>query len=378
VKRKSENPVDRAEKLVYNEYTMKKREVIQMSIAQRTFGILPTGEKISAYILKNKNLEVTISTYGARIAKALFHGVSVIAGFDSLDGHLADGDYHGSTVGRYANRISDGKFVLNGKQYTLACNEEARGEHLHGGKIGFSSRIWEVKEVLDRESASSITLSLFSPDGEEGYPGNLQVTVTFTVADDAISIDYQAKTDADTIINLTNHSYFNLSGVGNTILDHHLKMACDHFVPVNERLIPFGELADVTGTPFDFRQEKTIGDDIEAENEQIAIAGGYDHCFVRGKGENTQQPEWIATLSSPLTHISMDILTTEGGIQMYTGNFMTAPNPFFGTIPQRKNEAVALECNKIPDSPNQLNFPSPVLKKGETYLQTTVYRFYQN
>lgn len=344
------------------------------TIQESVFGRLD-GKEILAYTLTSGDLSVTVSQYGARVAKALFAGTSVICGFDCLEGHLKDGDYHGSTVGRYANRISDGRFTLNGKEYVLACNEASRGEHLHGGNVGFSSRVWETVEKGADARGAYVKMKLFSPDGEEGYPGNLTVTVSYTVCDGALYIDYNAVSDADTILNLTNHSYFSLSGVGNTILDHTLKLDCGSYIPVNERLIPYGEIADVTGTPFDFRAGKTIGQDIEADDDQIRIAGGYDHCFVRGKGENRETPEWIATISSPVTGISMDVLTTEGGMQMYTGNFMTAENPFFGNIPQQKNEAVALECNRMPDSPNQKNFPSPVIKAGQPYTQTTVYRF---
>lgn len=345
-----------------------------MSIAKSLYGTLD-GKDIYVYTLSAGKLEVKITEYGARVASAKYAGTSVICGFDCLEGHLADGDYHGSIVGRYANRISDGKFTLNGREYVLACNEVSRGEHLHGGNVGFSSKVWKTAEVTSDDSEARLVLTLTSPDGEEGYPGKLDVKVTYTVKDDALSIDYYAISDKDTIINLTNHSYFNLSGVGNTILDHTLKLECGSYIPVNERLIPTGEIADVTGTPFDFRVAKTIGQDIAADDRQIKIAGGYDHCFVRGQGENTADPELIATISSPKTGITMEVLTTEGGMQMYTGNFMTAPNPFFGSIEQKANEAVALECNRMPDSPNQKNFPSPVFKAGQPYTQTTVYRF---
>lgn len=345
-----------------------------MSIEKSVFGTL-NGRDVYAYTLTVGDLAVTLSEYGARVAKVIFAGTSVVCGFDCLDGHLADGDYHGSVVGRYANRISDGKFTLNGKEYTLACNEVARGEHLHGGNVGFSSKVWDVVETASDEKYASIKFCLTSPDGEEGYPGNLTVYVTYTVADEAVTIDYLAETDADTILNLTNHSYFSLSGVGNTILDHKLTLNCGKYVPVNSRLIPLGDLADVGGTPFDFREGKTIGQDIGADDEQLKIGGGYDHCFVRGNGENTETPQWIGTITSPVTGITMEILTTEGGIQMYTGNYMTAPNPFFGTIDQKQNQAVALECNRMPDSPNQKNFPSPVIRAGQKYTQTTVYKF---
>jgi aldose 1-epimerase len=345
------------------------------SVHEFLFGRMPDGRAVKGFCLSSGKLEFTVTTYGARIEKAIYDGVSVICGFDTLDGQLKDTCYQGSTVGRYANRISDGKFSLNGVEYKLACNESSRGEHLHGGNVGFSARVWDVVGTDVTENEASVTLSLFSPDGEEGYPGALTVYVTFTAANDAINIDYKAKSDKDTIINLTNHSYFNLSGVGGTILDHKLTSACGKYVPVNDRLIPFGEIADVTGTPFDFREGKTIGRDIDADDKQLKTAGGYDHCFVRGNGEEKKEPEWMCTVESPVTGIKMNIFTTEGGIQMYTGNFMTEDNPFFCGIKQIKNGAVALECNRMPDSPNQKNFPSPVLRAGEEYRQITVYKF---
>ena len=349
-----------------------------MSFEEKVFGNMPDGRVVKAYTLKNKDLEVTISQYGARIAKALFCGVSVICGFDCLDGELADTSYQGACVGRYANRISDGKFTLNGKEYTLDCNEEARGEHLHGGYKGFDSYVWDVTSLDCSAEASAITLSISSPDGDQGYPGKFDIDVTYTIANNAIRIDYKGVSDADTIVNMTNHSYFNLSGVGGTITDHKLTMYCDKYVPVNLRLIPFGYFENVEGTPFDFTSGKEIGKDICSDNDQIKTAGGYDHCFVRNNGVKTEKPEIIATVESPLSGITMNIYTTEGGIQMYTGNFMTAPNPFFGTIEQKQFGAVALECNAAPDTPNQIAFPSCTLKAGEEYKQTTCYSFTKN
>lgn len=346
-----------------------------MSIQKNYFGTMPDGREVYSYTLSNQKTEVVLIEYGARVAKLCYDGVSVVCGFDRLEGYLADTEYHGSTVGRYANRISEGKFSLDGVEYTLACNEVSRGEHLHGGNVGYSARVWSVGATESTEASDRVTFELVSPDGEEGYPGTLNVRVSFTLAGDALTIDYSAVSDKDTVINLTNHSYFNLSGVGDTILDHTLRMNVDHIVPVDSRLIPTGELLDVTGTPFDFRSPKTIGQDIRADHEQLAIAGGYDHCFVRNRGAELTSPEWIATISSPKSGITMEILTTEGGVQMYTGNFMNEVNPFFGTIEQTLNGAVALECNRMPDSPNQKAFPSPLLKAGEEYRQTTIYRF---
>ncbi len=345
-----------------------------MSITQSVFGTMPNGSTVNLYTLTQDGISVSVTEYGARITDILYEGTHVVCGFDTLDGYLADKDYHGSIVGRYANRIANAQFTLHGKTYQLANNETGRA-HLHGGNVGYDSRIWEKVSATHEDGADLLTLKLRSPDGEEGYPGTLRILVTYMLKDCSLSISYSAVSDADTIINLTNHAYFSLGGVGSTVLDQTLTMNCQHFVPVDEKLIPYGTLSHVEDTPFDFRTPKTIGRDIQAANTQIQIGGGYDHCFVRNGGVELKNPEWIATLSSPKSGIEMEIFTTEGGIQMYTGNFMTAPNPFYGTIPQRANEAVALECNRIPDSPNQKQFPSPILKAGDEYSQTTIYAF---
>lgn len=321
---------------------------------------------VYAHVLASGKTEVTIIDYGARIASLIFDGVSCVCGFDTMAGYLADGDYHGSIVGRYANRIAKGKFDLNGKTYTLACNETARGGHLHGGNIGYSDRLWTLSDFGE----NYLTYSLFSPDGEEGYPGNLVISVTYTLENDALAIDYTAKCDADTVINLTNHAYFNIGGVGEeSVCDQTLTLYADAIAEVDGLLIPSGRLLLVKGGAFDFTQPKKIGRDIAAEDPQIKVGGGYDHGF------RLYQNSPCAILHSDKTGITMEIDTTEGGIQMYTGNFMTADNPFFGTIPQRANEAVALECNRLPDSPNRPEFPSAVLTPDGVYTQRTVYRF---
>lgn len=345
-----------------------------MSITKSLFGTMPDGSDVCLYTLAQDDITVCITEYGARITKVLFNNTSVVCGFDNMEGYLADGDYHGSIVGRYANRIANAKFTLHGKEYTLASNETGRA-HLHGGNVGYSNRLWETVSAREEDGADLLTLKLRSPDGEEGYPGTLRILVTYMLKDASLTISYSAVSDADTIINLTNHAYFSLGGVGSTVLDQTLELACDKYVPVDEKLIPHGTMPSVEGTPFDFRTPKTIGQDIDADDEQIKIGGGYDHCFVRDNGEEKKAVEPIATLYSPTSHIEMKVSTTEGGIQIYTANFMTADNPFFGRIEQTKHTAIAMECNRIPDSPNQKAFPSPVLKAGEEYAQTTVYSF---
>lgn len=321
---------------------------------------------VFAHTLKSGKTEVTIIDYGARVQSLIFDGVSCVCGFSDMAGYLADKNYHGSIVGRYANRISEGRFNLNGKTYTLACNETARGCHLHGGNIGYSSRLWTLSDFGE----DFLTYTLFSHDGEEGYPGNLVINVTYTLKNDALSIAYTAKCDADTVINLTNHAYFNIGGVGEeSVREQTLTLYADAIAEVDETLIPSGKLLPTKGGAFDFTTPKKIGKDIEASDEQIRVGGGYDHGFL------LYQNNPCAILHSDKTGITMEIDTTEGGIQMYTGNFMTADNPFFRNIPQKANEAVALECNRLPDSPNRPEFPSSVLKAGELYTQTTTYRF---
>ena len=331
----------------------------------QVFGTL-NQQTVYSHTLSSGKTEVTLIDYGARIASLVYDGVSVVCGFSDMEGYLRDKDYHGSIVGRYANRIAKGKFTLNGKNYTLACNETARGCHLHGGNVGYSDRLWTLSDFGE----NYLTYSLFSPDGEEGYPGNLTVNVTYTLENDALSISYLAKCDADTVINLTNHAYFNIGGVGEeSVRDQTLTLYADAIAEVDDTLIPSGKLLPVAGGAFDFRTPKKIGKDIEAHDEQIRVGGGYDHGF------RLYQNPPCARLHSDKSGITMEIDTTEGGIQMYTGNFMTADNPFFGKIPQTANGAVALECNRLPDSPNRPEFPSCVLKAGESYTQTTVYRF---
>lgn len=313
----------------------------------------------------NDKITLSVTDYGARVVSLRYKNTECVCGFSDLSGYIKDTEYHGSTVGRYANRISDGKFSLGGESYTLALNEKGV-EHLHGGNTGYSDRVWEVAE----KTSDGIKYRLFSPDGEEGYPGNLEIFVRFKVEDSSLMIDYEATTDKDTVINLTNHSYFNVGGVGcENCREQTLMINADSYAEVDEKLIPTGKLVQCAGTPFDFRTGKKIGKDIGAMDRQLEIAGGYDHCFVF----NGKSP--MASISSEKSGITMEIYTTEPGIQVYTGNFMTEDNPFFAKYPQRTNEAVALECNKLPDSPNQPGFPCCILRPGERYTQHTVYKF---
>lgn len=334
-------------------------------MACEIFGTLD-GKVVYARTLRDENTAVTVIDYGARIQSLTYCGVSVICGFSTLSDYLADQDYHGATVGRYANRIKDGKFSLNGKTYVLAQNEVARGVHLHGGSVGYSDRLF----TLSAHSENSLTYSLFSPDGEEGYPGNLTLTVTYTLENGTLTVDYAAVSDTDTVINLTNHAYFNLGGVGEeSVTEQTLTLYASAIAEVDERLLPTGKLLAVDNTPFDFNTPKKIGRDIAEDHEQLRIGGGYDHGFLLTKNSPA------AILSSEKSGITMTVSTTESAIQVYTANFMTADLPFFSQYPQRRREAIALECNRLPDSPNRPEFPSATLKAGEEYRQTTAYRF---
>lgn len=343
-----------------------------MSTLRKKFGTMPDGTNVDCCVLSKGNTKVTISEYGARIADINYKGVQTVCGFDKLEGYLADTEYHGSTVGRYANRIKDGIFSLNGVEYVLAKNEKGI-THLHGGNTGYSARVWNIASITETENEASATFKLVSEDGEEGYPGKLDIAVKFTLSsDDAITIDYAATTDKDTIIAMTNHSYFCISGCGESIMDQTLTIDADSFVAVDDILIPIA-ITPVENTNFDFRAGRIIGKDIDDQNDiQLVRGGGYDHCWLLNHpGEAAP----VATLYSPETKINVDVYTTEKGIQIYAGNYMDEDNPFFSKYTQIPRHAVCMECCALPDSPNQKGFPSVVLKAGETYTQKTTYKY---
>jgi aldose 1-epimerase len=290
----------------------------------------------------------------------------VVAGFDNLDGYLKPPPYFGAIIGRYGNRIGKGRFSLDGVEYTLAKND---GEnHLHGGIRGFDKRVWSVTT----SSPQSLELQYLSKDGEEGYPGNLSAIVAYTLTDaNELKIDYSATTDKDTVVNLTNHSYFNLAGAGD-ILGHEVVINADRFTPVDKGLIPTGELRSVAGTPFDFRTPKTIGQRIEQKDEQLLLGHGYDHNWVLNRsGSGLAMAARVTDFKSGRV---MEVLTTEPGLQFYTGNFLDGTLQGKGKVYARRS-AFCMETQHFPDSPNKPNFPSTILKPGEKYQTTTVYRF---
>jgi aldose 1-epimerase len=334
------------------------------------------GRRTGLFFLKGENgFTVAVTNYGARIvaiyAAAKNGGLhDVVLGFDSIDNYLNTGEiYHGAIVGRYANRIAKGKFSIDNKTYTLPVNNGPN--HLHGGLKGFESVIWEVI-VCDSEK---ISLQYISPDGEQGYPGNLTSTVTYSIKDTSLVIDFEAVTDQPTVVNLTNHAYFNLNGQGEgSVHDHDLMINAEYFTPVDNTLIPTGELRPVEGTPFDFRKFHKIGERVDGEDVQLKTGGGYDHNFVL-KTKESDELILAAKAKGDLTGIELEVWTTEPGVQLYTGNFMKGTN----TLKYGKKDTIrsgfCLETQHFPDSPNHPEFPSTLLKPGDTYRSSTIFKF---
>ena len=344
------------------------------SLSKMIFGKTPDGTPVELYVLKNGQITVKVMTYGAIITEIDTPDRNgkegdVVLGFDSLEGYLGKHPYFGATVGRVANRIAKGKFTLNGQEYTLAVNDGPNT--LHGGLKGFDKVIWKA-EPIDRLDGPSIKLTRRSPDGEEGYPGNLDVGVQFTVTEqNELKIEYTATTDKATPINLSNHSYFNLAGrTTEPVLGHELMLAADHYTPVDETLIPTGEIAPVAGTPLDFTKPTDIGARIK---ELKGEPTGYDHNFVLGSGGKSLA--LAVRVYEPKTGRVMEMSTTEPGVQFYTGNFLDGTITGKDGIAYRKHHAFCLEAQHYPDSIHHANFPSAVLEPGKTYTQTTVYKF---
>lgn len=344
-----------------------------MSISQKNFGHTSDGHGVILYTITNAGgNSVSIMNYGATIQAILIKNadggiIDCCLGYNTIEDYEKYTDCLGACIGRVGNRIGKGQFTLNGTRYQLAVNNGPN--HLHGGLKGFDKHIFHA--VIENDN--TIVFSRLSPDMEEGYPGDLQVSVQYTFDDDnRLIIDYSAYSSADTIVNLTNHAYFNLSGEGDgTILDHRLEIQADTFTEIDAHVLPTGRILDVTGTPFDFRTAKAIGQDMEADDEQLHRAGGYDHNFcISGSGLRT-----CCTLESPKTHIQMSVITDRPGVQVYTGNFLTEVPGKSGKT-YSKYGGVALETQIYPDALAHEGFPSPVLKAGETYRTTTIYQFH--
>ncbi len=319
----------------------------------------------AVYTLKNEaGFEVSVTNYGGAVTSLKTpdrdgNFGEIVLGFETLDEYVHNPRYFGALIGRHANRIARGRFSLDGVEYQLPCNNGAN--HLHGGFKGFDKRVWDV-----RESDNALHLTYFSKDGEEGYPGNLTALVDYTLLNNELRVDYRATTDRDTIVNLTNHSYFNLRGAG-VILDHELMLNADHFTPVSEDLIPTGEIKAVEGTPMDFRKAKAIG------SELASVVGGYDHNFVLNDWDGSLQ--FAARLHEPVTGRTLEILTTEPGMQFYSGNFLDGSLIGRNGVAYELYTGLCLEPQHFPDAPNHSNFPSTVLRPGEEYKHTTIYRF---
>ena len=349
------------------------------SMEKKVFGTTADGKTAELYTLKNKNgMQVSITNFGATVVSIVVPDragkmADVALGYDDLAGYELNKNYLGVLVGRYGNRIAHGKFSIDGSEYTLAKNNGDNS--LHGGIKGFNKAMWEAKDV-SKGGEAAVEMKYVSKDGEEGYPGNLSVTVVYTLTSkNELKIDYSATTDKKTVVNLTNHTYFNLAGQGNgDILKQELMINADTFTPVDSGLIPTGELKKVEGTPFDFRKATAIGARIDANDEQIKLGGGYDHNFVLNRKAATGL-SLAARVSDPTSGRTMEVWTTEPGVQFYTGNFLDGSFKGKGGIAYQKRTALCLETQHFPDSPNHPSFPTTLLKPGEKYHTTTVYKF---
>lgn len=362
-------------------FSNKKNSNKNMTVSKSPFGKMPDGTKVSQYTLINaNNMKVSLLDYGATVKEILIPDrngkfTNVSLGFSNLDDYRAKSPYFGCTTGRYANRIAHGKFTLDGKEYQLATNNGPN--HLHGGEVGFDKVVWDTKI---KEVGTGVVFSMKSPDGNEGYPGNLVSVVTYTLSDDnELIIEYSAKTDKPTVLNLTNHTYFNLAGEGDpTILDHKLTIYADKFVATDETNIPVS-IENVSGTPFDFTKSFVIGDRINQNNEQLKFGKGYDHTWViRGSKSSHGDLKHAATLYDPASGRKMDIFTDQPGIQFYSGNYLDGSyeGQSGKTYPLRSG--LCLETQVFPDSPNhqeQEGWKSCVLRPGQEYIHKTVHKF---
>jgi len=343
------------------------------NVDQTEFGKLPDGTAITAYTLKNaKGSWAKVITYGATLTELYVPDKSgkpgdVVLGFSDLQGYLSDHPFFGATVGRYANRIAKGHFTLNGKEYSLAINNGPNT--LHGGKIGFSRKVWKA-EILPGMTAAAVRFTYLSKDGEENFPGNLNVSVTYTLTDtNELKLDYRAETDQDTPINLTNHSYFALGGPGKNILDEVLFLNAGEYTPVDSTLIPTGEIKSVKGTPLDFTKPTAIG----ARINEIKDIGGYDHNFVlNGKAGKLRL---AARAADPTTGRQMEVWTTEPGVQFYSSIGLNGSIVGKGGIAYPKFGGLCLETQHFPDSVNHPNFPSAILHLGKPFESDTIYKF---
>ena len=339
------------------------------TIKKEVYGKTADGKSVDQFTLTNsKGAEAKIITFGGIVTSLKIPGKNgvmgnVVLGYDNLQGYENDSFYIGALIGRYANRIGNAQFTLNGKTYNLAKNN---GENsLHGGPKGYHKVVWEVGKSFVDKNGANLELTYLSKNGEEGFPANLKIKVIYTLTEtNDLKVDYFATSDSDTIVNLTQHSYFNLAGKGD-ILNHQLQINADKFTPTDKGAIPTGEFKSVKGTPFDFNSLTDIGKRIGEKDEQLIFGSGYDHNWVLNKKGN--ELSLAAKVFENTSGRTMEVWTNEPGLQFYAGNFLTPPFVYRG--------ALCLEAQNFPDSPNKNNFPSPILKKGQTYRQTTIYKF---
>lgn len=349
-----------------------------LSMTRSPFGTLPDGQAVEAFTFTNANgMAVTAITYGGIITSLQVPDKAgqlgdVVLGYDALQGYVDKSPFFGTIVGRYGNRIAKGRFTIDGTAYSLPINNGPN--HLHGGPQGFDKKVWKA-EPFERADAVGVVFTHTSPDGDMGYPGTLQAKVTYTLTNDnTLRFDYEATTDKPTHVNLTQHTYFNLAGAGTgDILGHEIEIKADRYTPVDAGLIPTGELASVEGTPFDFRKATTIGARIDADHPQIKAGGGYDHnmVFTRAGGDMEQ----VVSVHEPTTGRTMTVATTQPGVQFYTGNFLDGTITGKGGKVYPKRSGFCLETQHFPDTPNKPEFPTTLLKPGETYKQSTSYTF---
>ncbi len=351
-----------------------------MSISKKFFGKLSDGREVFAYTMTNSNgVSAKILTYGGAIAQLCVPDrngcfTDVVGGYDCLDSYVNGDGYQGALIGRIGNRICKGKFTLEGKEYSMFINNGVN--HLHGGQYGYNAKVWDVLEAEDADEPI-LKLHILSPDGDEGYSGNLDVTVTYTLTNqNGLCIHYEATTDKTTIVNLTNHCYFNMNGYASgSIAEQILMLDADTYLPTDDTLIPTGEIKSVEGTPFDFRAPKKIGKDIGADDNDLLLAGGYDHCFNFVGGES-KTPVKRAELYSEESGRVMEVYTNQPCVQFYSGNFLKNEKyPFKGGYRQVKQTLLCLETQKMPDSINHKNFTDCVLTPDKKYDYTTEYRF---
>ena len=349
------------------------------AVRRESFGTSPDGEPLELFTFANAGgTELRVMTWGAIIVSLRTrdrHGAldDIVLGHDDAAGYARSAAYFGAVVGRYGNRIARGRFTLDGETHQLPLNDGMH--HLHGGAHGFDRVTWRA-EPFARDAARGVTLQHSSPDGDQGYPGALEARVTYTLGDDdTLTVDYRATTDRATPVNLTQHSYFNLTGAGRgTVLDHELTIHADRYTPVDATLIPTGELAPVAGTPFDFRDATPIGARVDADDAQLRHAGGYDHNFVLRRARNGELTH-AAHLADPATGRTLDLHTTEPGLQFYSGNFLDGTVRGKGGRVYAHRGGLCLETQHFPDSPNHPHFPGTVLRPGAEYRSRTVFTF---